>query len=414
MKLDPEIERWIERHQKLGCDLHDMALGLFVEFGVDCTYDALQKQFKSRGWKYPFPRGDRSYMVGRGYEGIKILERKTMAPLDNISDLWDGVKKSLIEGAKNAIQIARENVPTKDIGVISSTDGDVLQKVVEEAVSLALDRIGIKDFSRPVYKDEIEDLPDSAFIVVLNDHHIPYHDPDVISLTTRFIRDTKPTHIVINGDVMDCKPLSRFDKGRFGHFSLSQEANQVKTYLKILREATDAEIIFVPGNHEFRIDHYVRNNAPELAEMDICSLPDLLGLKDLNITLKDAGFKESYIRFDNLYVGHWNKVNKHAGYTAKNLMADISVDFIQAHVHRAAVHYKRFLSREQVGIENGCLCQLDPHFSLHSDWQHAFSIVTKVGKKYFPQLIKITNGEFIFDGHLWKTSDGKKRDGILN
>ena len=119
------------------------------------------------------------------------------------------------------------------------------------------------------------------------------------------------------------------------------------------------------------------------------------------------------MQLDNLYIGHWSKANKHAGYTAKNLMADFAVNFIQAHVHRMGVHYKKYLDRTVVGIENGCLCKLDPHFGAMTDWQHGFSHVTKIGKKYYIQPIYISEGEFVWDGHLWSAQQGRRVDGIL-
>jgi len=434
-----KVKTWIDDYISKGCDLHELAIGLSVEHDQHYTYSSLQKMFKANDWTPPIPKPMGRYKVsGNGENGIMITvkdngkKKVRYTGHTEIANIWKAIRQDVGEVFDYSSSIANDwknsihGVPAgtrlvKNVPV-PPEDGHMdphiqvathIPTIVDSAVKRVLDELGVNtEFDRPPMQIDIDDIPDSCTMVALNDPHVPYHDPIAVTPVVQYIRDTQPNYVILNGDIIDCKPLSKYDTGRWGNFTLKQEINQTRKFLSTIRDAApDAKIIYVPGNHEFRIAHYIRSNAPA-AEGISDSLDQVLTLGEFDIELRDTEFRESYIKFDDFYIGHWDRATKNSGYTAKNLMGDMGVSFIQAHVHRVAIHCKTLMDRELIGIENGCLCQLDPHFKLKTDWQHGFSVITKIGSKYFPQVINITNGEFVHDGYLWKASKGRSKDGI--
>ena len=149
------------------------------------------------------------------------------------------------------------------------------------------------------------------------------------------------------------------------------------------------------------------DNAPEVYGLtrakqkgeSVLSLPSLLRFKELDITHVSTGLKASYMWYGNeLQIGHFDKVNKHSGYTAKNLLDDKHISLIQAHTHRLGSSYKtvpfgKKQKRVIVGFENGCLCDLNPEYVIDPNWQHGFSIVKKKtgGDRFYIQQIPIVD-----------------------
>jgi hypothetical protein len=168
---------------------------------------------------------------------------------------------------------------------------------------------------------------------------------------------------------MDCWKISKFDKAPKVGKDLKIEIQLTRSYVEQLRKvAPKAEIIYIEGNHEFLLKQYLIINAPELYGLPGLSIPELLNLKELNITYKPVkeganSFSDNWIRLGDLYIGDWNKVNKHAGYTAKNLLDEKGVSLLQGHSHKYGVSARRYVDgKEFIGIKNFCMCRLDPYY----------------------------------------------------
>jgi len=210
-------------------------------------------------------------------------------------------------------------------------------------------------------------------IVVLGDVHIPYQDNDAIKLVLMFIKWYKPQVLIMNGDIVDATRLSKYrkepDTKRF-----SEEIDLARSFLNDIKMATGRWCVsyFIFGNHELRCQKYLIDNAPELYE--VFSLEDLLQLTSRFIIVNES-MKENYLHIGNWYVGHWNKVNKHSGYTAKNLIDDRGVNIVQGHTHRLAIVQRRFIDRLITGVEGGCLCTLTPDYVVKPNWSTGFVVI---------------------------------------
>ena len=227
--------------------------------------------------------------------------------------------------------------------------------------------------------------------VVLNDLHIPDHDPKAVALVEKFIAKADPDFVVLNGDILETKAVSKWPRNPTEESleNLQTEISTAKKWLARIRDlAPSAKIAYIEGNHEHRLKSYLYSNAPALAFLDDVSMPALLGLRGLEISYihtKGAKWTDTYIRWGDLLIGHFDSCSKSAGATALKLLDKYGISLIQAHTHKqATVHAKGLLSGLIGGWENGCLCHLEPDYMAMANWSHGFCIVHKeVGGRFF-------------------------------
>jgi UDP-2,3-diacylglucosamine pyrophosphatase LpxH len=248
--------------------------------------------------------------------------------------------------------------------------------------------------------------------IVIGDVHIPYHDVAVTNLVYDFMEDMRPDLIIIIGDYADCYEISKFAKDKTRGVSFSDEARIVRANLQYIRKVCpNAKIVYVCGNHEHRLHRFLMNQAPELeglpgVELDI---PGVFGFKDLKIEWVPCNaerFHDTYWQFEDYEIlfGHFARVCKHSGYTAKNLIDDYGISLIQGHVHSMGFHERSHERGYVGGWENGCLCDLNPMYMKQKNWMHGFHIVwfETPGKYFDVQEVKIINGQFRYGTDLWR------------
>lgn len=187
---------------------------------------------------------------------------------------------------------------------------------------------------------------------------------------------------------------------------MSEEINLAYSYLSDWRRLLpNARIIYIPGNHEFRLISTLIAKVPEL--YDLLSLPELLKLKDINIEwvpFKDGAtkFQHTYINIDGVFVGHYDRVSKHAGFTGKNLQNDLGVSLVQAHVHRLGLYNVTYLDgRVKVAAEGGCMCKLNPDYLGHANWQQGVVLIENDGLDNFVTVLPINNYKIAWGGKIY-------------
>lgn len=214
--------------------------------------------------------------------------------------------------------------------------------------------------------------------VVIGDLHTPYEDKKAVKKVLQFIQYFQPDNIFINGDLIDCLDISRFDKPLERHQDLATEIEETRYILLQLRSsAPKARIIYIFGNHCFRLQSYISRNARELYGLKGLTLEEQLGTKDLDIDVYNNHTKENYYQYGKLLIGHFDKVNKYSGMTAKNLLEDKGMSVIQGHTHRLGSSYKRTYDGQKGAWEGGCLCDLNPKYCNMPNWQLGFLTIHK-------------------------------------
>lgn len=213
--------------------------------------------------------------------------------------------------------------------------------------------------------------------VVAGDVHVPFEDARAVRLFLEFCRYFKPDVVVLNGDILDMWEVSFFDKDPRVGKSLKEEIDEGRIFLKAVRDANPtARIIYIEGNHEFRLQRFVITKAPELVELEGITLAEQLHCKEFGVEMISSGLKESDWQYGSLYIGHYDRVSKHAGYTAKALVDDKLVNIMQNHTHRGGSHFKTTRDGRIIGgWENFSLCQQNPTYMRNPNWQQGWSVI---------------------------------------
>jgi UDP-2,3-diacylglucosamine pyrophosphatase LpxH len=240
----------------------------------------------------------------------------------------------------------------------------------------------------------------STFIV--SDMHIPYQDNKALDIMFKIQYQLRPKEVVITGDLFDFPKISRFKTDPLDQENFTTTMNSVVGLIKRLQKYSKVTLMY--GNHEMRMRNYIWSEAPYLAgEID---LKKFIETKlDKPITFVEGGEREAMLWYDdNILLGHFNKINMHSAYTAKNLCDKYQCNLCQAHTHRQGIYYKRTFKGTMIGVENGCLCGMNPKYVVHPDWQQGFAIYQRYGKSTNIELVQIRDGECIFRGRLIKGS----------
>ena len=146
--------------------------------------------------------------------------------------------------------------------------------------------------------------------IVLNDLHIPFHNTIAVKMVINFIREQRPGTIHLLGDCCDLYSVSKFDKDPARRFSLQDELDAVRDWLRELRDcAPRARIIYSEGNHEYRLRKYLISEAKALAGLRSLTLEKLLDFDTLKIRFQpqDRPYRIGHLLFTHgQFVSRWS------------------------------------------------------------------------------------------------------------
>lgn len=269
--------------------------------------------------------------------------------------------------------------------------------------------------------------------LAIGDYHAPFGDPFALAGVMEFAKDLQPDVIFFMGDMVDFADISYFSQNPLRTLSMNEQQQIAKSIKRngkdiILQAAMQREfdevyrllvkmrnilpntrMIYIYGNHEYRLHRFLCEKAPELVglrraeqqkESPILSVEYLLRFKELEIEKCFSEQRESYFQWGRyLILGHFDTVRKHSGWTARGLVDEKNISLIQAHTHRMGSYHKTtFGGHQLVGHENGCLCSLKPEYKKDPNWQQGFTVVHKKrnGSRFHIQPIPIVDYKFFY------------------
>ena len=236
---------------------------------------------------------------------------------------------------------------------------------------------------------DLETKIKNGLVIIGSDIHIPFQDDDAVDSFIEYCKKRKPEVIVLNGDVLDMFMLSKFTKGE-GRNPL-EEITMCRELLASLRDACpNAEIYYIIGNHENRLEKYVLTKAPELASL----------IEDVFSIIKTEDFKirgcASLTINDNFVCKHGTLLGNKSGLSAIKEMENAYMSGATGHTHRLCKYIARKSGRKFIWIETGCLCDLNPEYMVNPNWQAGFAeLIFKDGKLYHSRVIEIEKGKIL-------------------
>lgn len=236
---------------------------------------------------------------------------------------------------------------------------------------------------------DIETRLENGTVVIASDIHIPFQDDAAVRLLIKYCKEKQPEVVVLNGDVLDMFMLSRFTKGE-GRNPL-EEMTMCQGFLDSLRKVVpNADIYYVIGNHENRLEKYVLTKAPELASL----------IEDVFTIIKTSDYRvrgcASVTFNDNFVCKHGTLLGNKSGLSAIKEMENAYMSGATGHTHRLCKYIARKSGRKFVWLETGCLCSLNPEYMINPNWQAGFAqLEFRNGKLYNSKVIEIEKGKIL-------------------
>lgn len=242
--------------------------------------------------------------------------------------------------------------------------------------------------------------------LILSDVHHPFCNEAAYRLVLSYAKDLKPDQIIINGDFADFYNINFYGKSPNVQEKFSDEIDCVVRELRILKEICD-DIVYVEGNHEFRLLRYVNEKCPDIGKF--ISVEQMLFLPSMGVKfvsfgptqLYKIGNTETYIRHRPLGGG------QHCSYQTL-VKAQRSVIFGDA--HRIQKYHMNSIDGVEieahgVGWLGDKKSEVFGYVQSHHQWQLGFCVVTEYdGRAYVENIhIKERDGSysFIADSNLY-------------
>jgi len=234
--------------------------------------------------------------------------------------------------------------------------------------------------------------------VVAQDFHAPFHDKRLVELLLGFLEREKPDRVYLPGDICDCYHISRFSKDPDRGDNFQDELDICHDLLVDIINYSGAEVYYIAGNHEKRLQKYLWAQAPALSSLRALKLPKLLGLHELGVKYNEDGYM-----LGDLFVTHGSVIRQHSAYTARAEIEKNGCSGISGHTHRDGKHTVRKRGGNLAWWENFCMCDLSPEYVEGiANWSQGWSVVTTVGKRPYVEQVCVVNYEYIYGGKLYK------------
>lgn len=240
-------------------------------------------------------------------------------------------------------------------------------------------------------------------ILLLSDLHIPYHDIKALNCAIKYGLDNKVNTIFINGDLLDCHQLSRFEKD-FSKRSTVEELEAAKDFLTKLRKLfPKAQIYLHLGNHDIRYERFMNTYRIMMKDLfgdDETSLETRLNLINLRIHL--IGDKQiTHCAGDNLLFHHGHYIFRSAQSPvspAKTIYDKMGVSMACGHTHKIS-EFTKIDGKGKISTcwSTGSLCELLPDYSpMANNYTHGFAhIIINKDNTFKFRNFRISNGKIL-------------------
>jgi len=229
-------------------------------------------------------------------------------------------------------------------------------------------------------------------VAVISDIHFPYQDNDALKAVLDDCLKEDVDAFYINGDMLDFYSLSFHEKDpSVMDVAMSLEMGQ--NFFKLLKTRfPKAQVYYVPGNHEIRLERYLRVKAPELLDMKEFHLDILLKVAEIGVHYIPHSSK---CYMGNLLVEHGDKMKGAGGVDpARTLFMRFKRDTLCGHFHRTKDHLAKIYDGTTIMTHStGCLCELEPGYMELNEHNHGYALVHIKNGKHKVENKKIFNGK---------------------
>lgn len=243
-------------------------------------------------------------------------------------------------------------------------------------------------------------------VLLFGDTHFPYQDRKAWKLLLKVGRYLKPEIIVCLGDLPDFYRLSTFSKDPAREYTLEGELAECNKALDQLDELGAKQKLFIAGNHDFRLERYLHERAPDLAHL--ITVPKLFRLEERDWTY--VPYKQDF-QLGKLFLTH--DVGTSGKYAVHRALDAYQHSNATAHTHRLSyVVQGDSTGQPKVAASFGHLCDIESADYMHAlkarkDWALGFGVgyldTSKCGGGVVHlQPVPIVNYRAVVEGVLFK------------
>jgi len=230
--------------------------------------------------------------------------------------------------------------------------------------------------------------------LILADAHIPYYKRKPFEIALQAGLDEKVTGIVLLGDMADFYSVSFWQKDpRRRNFKTDRQA--LLKMLDVMRVMfPNIPIYYKLGNHEERLERYLKTKAPELLDCELLSFESIIEAGKYEI---DIVADKKILKIGRLFLLHghefgmsfFSPVNP-----ARGLYLRGKEIALCAHYHQSSQHTEKSLADIITSCWSiGCLSDLHPEWKPLNKWCHGFAIVDNRDKEFRVYNRRIINGQ---------------------
>lgn len=262
----------------------------------------------------------------------------------------------------------------------------------------------------------------------------PFTDSAAISVAmqiTGALQDEFEVDTIINlGDTMDLPMFGKYEQENSFNNTVNETLKAGHDFFAAQRAiAPKAEIVFLEGNHDCRIEKYLRNRAPAASNMrrvgddgfPVTSLPHLMRFDDLDIRYASGYPASRYYLNDRLVAVHGTNARSNGSTAYQYINQNPMHTTLFGHSHRLEQAYK---THSTIGgpvmngaISPGCLCRTDgavPSYkgginmdekpiTQYENWQQGMGVVWyKLNGSFRVELIHILDGAAVYGGQEFR------------
>ena len=214
------------------------------------------------------------------------------------------------------------------------------------------------------------------------DEHHPYGDEEAQNIAHDYAAQSSVDGIILQGDYADFYRVSHWKKDplRMEFHEEIEECNKALEFLSNMFKSQKK--VFLVGNHEMRMQHWLWSKGREIAGLPSMQLSELLRLGlygfDYVDNIHEMNNGGIPFKLGKLHIlhGHEMRCSAAAVNISRIYYLKAGVNVTTAHHHQPQEYIHRLLNGKHEGSWSvGCLCQLSEEYAPVTNWCHGFGIV---------------------------------------
>lgn len=230
-------------------------------------------------------------------------------------------------------------------------------------------------------------------VLLVPDTHVPFEDKAAWRLLIKFAKEFEPDQIVVMGDFADFYSVSSHSKDPERVSQLKTELDAVSLRLSELEDIGAKALTYIEGNHEERLQRYLKDKAPAL--FSLLSYPQIMQLEERG--WQWVPYRE-HIKLGKIYLTHDVGSGGPGAHNKAGQAFEHSVAI--GHCHRlAATYWGNAVGESHVSASLGWLGSVEACDYMHSirakrDWSHGWGtlLIDGAGDTHL-QLHPVINGK---------------------